>query len=259
MASYARRFILHNVRHRRRLLRHDARAHPPDQGGGARRWRRPRCASATPRRPRARPAPSPAASTAPPVPREQKSRLAARSWRAGAFVVGVELLPPRGFEAEPAIRARARAEALRRRRRQHPRRPARRRAAERAVAGGADRAAGRHRDAAALLLPRPQPARHPVRSARRARDGAAQPAAHHRRSRAASATIPDATAVFDVDSIGLTNVVSRLNHGCDVGGQAIGAPTGVSHRRVGEPGGVEPRRGAAAVRLQGRGRAPSSC
>jgi homocysteine S-methyltransferase len=37
---------------------------------------------------------------------------------------------------------------------------------------------------------------------------------------------PDATAVFDVDSIGLTNVVARLNHGCDVGGQAIGAPTG---------------------------------
>jgi len=36
---------------------------------------------------------------------------------------------------------------------------------------------------------------------------------------------PDATAVFDVDSIGLTNVVSRLNRGCDVGGQPIGAPT----------------------------------
>jgi homocysteine S-methyltransferase len=36
---------------------------------------------------------------------------------------------------------------------------------------------------------------------------------------------PDATAVFDVDSIGLTNVVSRLNHGCDIGGQPIGAPT----------------------------------
>ena len=45
---------------------------------------------------------------------------------------------------------------------------------------------------------------------------------------------PDATAVFDVDSIGLTNVVSRLNHGCDVGGQAIGAPTGFHHRRVGQ-------------------------
>ena len=37
---------------------------------------------------------------------------------------------------------------------------------------------------------------------------------------------PDATAVFDVDSIGLTNVVSRLNHGLDVGGQPIGTPTG---------------------------------
>jgi len=36
---------------------------------------------------------------------------------------------------------------------------------------------------------------------------------------------PDATAVFDVDSIGLTNVVSRLNHGLDIGGQPIGAPT----------------------------------
>ncbi len=36
---------------------------------------------------------------------------------------------------------------------------------------------------------------------------------------------PDATAVFDVDSIGLTNVVTRLNHGLDIGGQPIGAPT----------------------------------
>jgi homocysteine S-methyltransferase len=36
---------------------------------------------------------------------------------------------------------------------------------------------------------------------------------------------PDATAVFDVDSIGLTNVVSRLNEGQDVGGQSIGPPT----------------------------------
>jgi len=37
--------------------------------------------------------------------------------------------------------------------------------------------------------------------------------------------IPDATAVFDVDSVGLTNLLSRLNHGLDVGGQPIGAPT----------------------------------
>jgi homocysteine S-methyltransferase len=36
---------------------------------------------------------------------------------------------------------------------------------------------------------------------------------------------PDATAVFDVDSIGLTNVVTRLNHGFDIGGQPIGQAT----------------------------------
>ncbi|MEO6056243.1 MAG: bifunctional homocysteine S-methyltransferase/methylenetetrahydrofolate reductase [Gemmatimonadales bacterium] len=36
---------------------------------------------------------------------------------------------------------------------------------------------------------------------------------------------PDATAVFDIDSIGLTNLVSRLNHGLDPGGNPIGPPT----------------------------------
>jgi len=36
---------------------------------------------------------------------------------------------------------------------------------------------------------------------------------------------PDATAVFDIDSIGLTNLVSRLNHGLDPGGHPLGAPT----------------------------------
>ena len=36
---------------------------------------------------------------------------------------------------------------------------------------------------------------------------------------------PDATAVFDIDSIGLTNVVDRLNHGMDPGGNPIGDPT----------------------------------
>jgi 5,10-methylenetetrahydrofolate reductase len=36
---------------------------------------------------------------------------------------------------------------------------------------------------------------------------------------------PDATAVFDIDSIGLTNVVARLNRGLDPGGNSIGEPT----------------------------------
>ncbi|MCP5102021.1 MAG: bifunctional homocysteine S-methyltransferase/methylenetetrahydrofolate reductase [bacterium] len=37
---------------------------------------------------------------------------------------------------------------------------------------------------------------------------------------------PDATAVFDIDSIGLTNMVNNLNHGVDLGGNSIGKPTG---------------------------------
>jgi homocysteine S-methyltransferase len=37
---------------------------------------------------------------------------------------------------------------------------------------------------------------------------------------------PQATAVFDVDAIGLTNMVTRLNSGLDLAGRAIGKPTG---------------------------------
>ena len=36
---------------------------------------------------------------------------------------------------------------------------------------------------------------------------------------------PSATAVFDIDAIGLTNLVNNLNHGRDPGDNAIGAPT----------------------------------
>ncbi len=39
-------------------------------------------------------------------------------------------------------------------------------------------------------------------------------------------TYPDATAVFDVDSIGLTNVVYSLNCGMDLGGNPLKKPTG---------------------------------
>ncbi len=40
---------------------------------------------------------------------------------------------------------------------------------------------------------------------------------------------PDATAVFDIDAIGLTNLVTRLNRGLDPGGNPIGAPTRFVH------------------------------
>ncbi|MGD0499444.1 MAG: bifunctional homocysteine S-methyltransferase/methylenetetrahydrofolate reductase [Bryobacteraceae bacterium] len=36
---------------------------------------------------------------------------------------------------------------------------------------------------------------------------------------------PDATAVFDVDAIGLVNIVHNLNHGLDIGGNPMGSQT----------------------------------
>lgn len=39
---------------------------------------------------------------------------------------------------------------------------------------------------------------------------------------------PDATAVFDIDSIGLTNMANKLNHGLDLGNNPIGLPTAFS-------------------------------
>jgi len=36
---------------------------------------------------------------------------------------------------------------------------------------------------------------------------------------------PDATAVFDVDAVGLVNIVNNLNHGLDIGGNPIGSQT----------------------------------
>ncbi len=41
----------------------------------------------------------------------------------------------------------------------------------------------------------------------------------------ASGAYPDSTAVFDIDSIGLTNLLHRLNCGLDPGGSSIGEPT----------------------------------
>ncbi len=40
---------------------------------------------------------------------------------------------------------------------------------------------------------------------------------------------PNATGVFDIDAIGLTRMVHRLNGGVDIGGRPIGAPTALSN------------------------------
>jgi methionine synthase / methylenetetrahydrofolate reductase(NADPH) len=221
MASYARRFILHNVRlvggccgttpeHIRQIkaavrgLAANAAA-APDQ-------------TARTKAPLARPAVA-----APPVPRAQKSRFAGQLTR-GAFVIGVELLPPRGFEAEPAIQ---RARELKRygvdvvNIPDGPRAGARLSALSLAVL--IEQQAGIEtllhyscRDRNLLGIQSDLLGAHAM-GLRNLLLITGDPGR--------VGDYPDATAVFDVDSIGLTNVVSRLNHGCDVGGQAIGAPT----------------------------------
>jgi methionine synthase / methylenetetrahydrofolate reductase(NADPH) len=47
---------------------------------------------------------------------------------------------------------------------------------------------------------------------------------------------PDASAVFDVDSIGLVNIVSRLNHGLDIGSNSIGVSTNFTIGVAASPG-----------------------
>jgi len=47
---------------------------------------------------------------------------------------------------------------------------------------------------------------------------------------------PDATAVFDVDAIGLVNIVRRLNYGLDIGSNSIGASTNFTIGVAANPG-----------------------
>jgi methionine synthase I (cobalamin-dependent)/5,10-methylenetetrahydrofolate reductase len=62
---------------------------------------------------------------------------------------------------------------------------------------------------------------------------------------------PDATAVFDVDAVGLTRITRDMNHGLDIGGNSIGASTGFVLAVAANPGvpdlDAEVRRFAAKV------------
>ncbi len=224
MASYARRFILHNVRlvggccgttpeHIRQIktavrgLATPISVRTPAEDPAA-----------PPKTPIARPA-----LAAPPVPRAQKSRLAGQLTR-GAFVIGVELRPPRGFEAEPAIQ---KARELKRYGVDVVNIPDGLRAGARLSALSL-----------AVLIEQQAGIETLLHYACRDRNLLGIQSdllgAHAMGLRnlllitgdpGRVGDYPDATAVFDVDSIGLTNLVSRLNHGCDVGGQPIGAPT----------------------------------
>ncbi len=62
---------------------------------------------------------------------------------------------------------------------------------------------------------------------------------------------PDATAVFDVDAIGLVNIVRRLNHGLDIGSNPIGASTGFTIGVAANPGVAGSGQRDPPFRLQG--------
>jgi methionine synthase I (cobalamin-dependent)/5,10-methylenetetrahydrofolate reductase len=223
MASYARRFIMHNVRmvggccgttpEHIRQIKTAVRAMAPAV------VRASEAAAGTAAATR-----SIARVEGPPVAREHKSRLANAMAR-GKFVVAVELLPPRGYQTEQVVerarrlkidnvdvvsipdgqRAGARISAL-------------------SLAVLIEQQAGIEtllhyacRDRNLLGIQSDLLGAHAM-GVRNLMLVTGDPGR--------VGDYPDATAVFDVDSIGLTNVVSRLNHGCDVGGQPIGTPTG---------------------------------
>ncbi len=232
MASYARRFIMHNVRvvggccgttpEHIRQIKAAVRAMAPavvrgDDGRTAVKGTEELTAigtTATAER---------LTIATPPVALERKSRLANALAR-GAFVVAVEVIPPRGYQTDQVLER-----------------------ARRLKIGGVDvvsipdgQRAGARISALSLAVLIEQQAGIETLLYYACRDrnllGIQSDllGAHAMGVRnlmlvtgdpGRVGDYPDATAVFDVDSIGLANVVSRLNHGCDVGGQAIGAPT----------------------------------
>jgi methionine synthase / methylenetetrahydrofolate reductase (NADH) len=229
MASYARRFILHNVRmvggccgttpeHIRQIktaVRSLARsaagsgASPAEVPGTLLRQTRAAGSAGT-------------TIQSPPVPREEKSRLA-QALAAGRFVVAVEVVAPRGVEYDDAI---GHARALKAR------------GVEAISISDGQRTSARISGLSlAVLIEQRAGIETILHYACRDRNLIGIQSdllgAHAMGLRnlmlvtgdpGRVGDYPDATAVFDVDSIGLTNLVSRLNHGCDLGGQPIGAP-----------------------------------
>jgi len=217
MASYARRFINAGVRlvggccgttpDHIRAIKTAVRSQAP---GGSRRDGKGSVAPAV-------------AVPSAPVAREQKSRMANTLAR-GGFVVSVELVPPRGFQADGLVEQ-----------------------ARRLNIHGVDlinvpdspRASARMSALAAAVLVQQQAGVETIlHYACRDRSLLGMQSdllgAHSMGVRNVLlitgdppkvGDYPDATAVSEVDSIGLANAVSRLNTGLDIGGQAIGSPT----------------------------------
>jgi homocysteine S-methyltransferase len=158
-----------------------------------------------------------------PIARAEKSRMANGLSR-GAFIVSVELVPPRGPEAKALVDVA---------------RQLRIRGVDLVNIPDNPRASGRMSAlAAALMIQQQSGVETILHYACRDRTLLGMQSdllgAHAIGVRnvllitgdpPASGDYPDATGVFDVDSIGLTNVVARLNRGLDVGGQSIGQPS----------------------------------
>ncbi len=165
----------------------------------------------------------PPAPAAPPVPREQKSRMANTLAR-GGFVVSVELTPPRGFQGD-ALCEQARRLKIR--------------GVDLVNVPDASGGGARMSALSAAVLVQQQCGIEPIlHFAARQRSLISMQSdllgAHTlgvRNVLLVTGDPPqigdyaDATAVAEVDSIGLANAVSRLNRGIDIGGQAIGQPT----------------------------------
>jgi methionine synthase / methylenetetrahydrofolate reductase (NADH) len=225
MASYARRFINNGVRlvggccgttpEHIRHIKVAVRA----MGAPKVPVRLPATA-AGPGKPDATPASAPEVT---PVPRAEKSRMANCIAR-GAFVVSAELWPPRGFSAAGFI---------------DQARQLRIRGVDLVNVPDGPRASARMSALAAAVLVQQQAAVETIlHYACRDRNLLGMQSdllgAHSMGIRNVliitgdppqMGEYPDATAVYDVDSIGLTNVVAQLNRGLDIGGQPIGAPT----------------------------------
>ena len=218
MASYARRFINTGVRlvggccgttpEHIRAIKAAVRSMAP---GGAR-----------PKEAPARPAPE-AVLEVQVVPREAKSRMANTLAR-GGFIVSVELTPPRGFDTETMI--------------DHARR-LKIRGVDLVNIPDSPRASARMSALAGAILVQQQAGVETIlHYACRDRNLMAMQSdllgAHAMGVRNVLLVTgeppkvgdyPDATAVGDVDSIGLANLVSSLNAGVDIGGQPIGRAT----------------------------------
>jgi methionine synthase / methylenetetrahydrofolate reductase(NADPH) len=217
MASYARRFINAGVR-----LVGGCCGTTPDHIRGIKAAVRSLAPAAVRRDGKGAPAAATTTAVAR-VAREQKSRMANTLAR-GGFVVSVELAPPRGFQTDALVDQ-----------------------ARRLKIRGVDLVnipdsarASAHMSAlsAAVLIQQQAGVETILHYACRDRNLLGMQSdllgAHSMGIRNLLVTTgdppklgdyPDATAVFDVDSIGLANMVARLNGGFDIGGQPIGHPT----------------------------------